>query len=205
MVQASFSRALRASNLVVIKRDKEAPKGGYSTGLYIKVLENQIPQIYKPSLQFMQDNAPIYRARIIAKQFKENVVEVINQPPYSPNLNPIKHAWVQLKERLHKRFPYIARMHRSKKEVIKELSRALVIYWSKIAPSFFRSLIASMYKRYMAVKEANGWHTRFQTPKKSRNSQILYGNEPHKYFKALELTLWLLHNNLIRCVTFGVA
>ena len=94
MVQASFSRALRASNLVVIERDNEAPKGGYSAKLYIKVLEDQIPRIYELGFQFMQDNALIYIAKIIAKWFKENVVEVINWPPYSPNLNPIKHAWV---------------------------------------------------------------------------------------------------------------
>ena len=56
----------------------------------------------------MQDNALIHKARIIAKWFKENVIEVINWPPCSPNLNLIKHAWVQLKKRLHKRFPYIA-------------------------------------------------------------------------------------------------
>jgi len=40
MVWASFFGALGASNLVVIERDKEAPKGGYSAGLYIKVLED---------------------------------------------------------------------------------------------------------------------------------------------------------------------
>ena len=77
--------------MVVIERDKEAPKGGYSTKSYIKVLEDQIPRIYEPGLQFMQDNAPIHTAKIVAKWFKENV-EVINWPPYSPDLNPIKHA-----------------------------------------------------------------------------------------------------------------
>jgi len=42
MVWASFSGALGASDLVVMKRDKEAPKGGYSVKSYIKVLEDQI-------------------------------------------------------------------------------------------------------------------------------------------------------------------
>ena len=40
MVWASFSGALRRSNLVVIERDKESPKGGYSTWSYIQVLED---------------------------------------------------------------------------------------------------------------------------------------------------------------------
>ena len=97
----------------------------------------------------------------MAKWFKENVVEVINWPPYSPDLNPIEHAWVRLKERLNKRFPDIARMHGSKEEVIEELSRAIAICWSEIAPSFFKSLIASIHKRCIAVKDADGWHIRF--------------------------------------------
>ena len=52
-------------------------------------------------------------------------------------------------------------MRGSKEEVVEELSRAVAICWSEIAPSFFKSLIASMYKRYMAIKDADGWHTRF--------------------------------------------
>ena len=78
MVWASFSGALGAFDLVVMERDKEAPKGGYTAKSYIKILEDQIPQTYKPGLQFIQDNAPIYKAKIVAKWFKKNVVEVIN-------------------------------------------------------------------------------------------------------------------------------
>jgi len=40
MVWASFSKTLKAFNLVVIKRNKEAPKGGYSAKSYIKVLKD---------------------------------------------------------------------------------------------------------------------------------------------------------------------
>jgi len=40
----------------------------------------------------MQDNALIYTAILVAKWFKENIVEVINWPPYSPDLNLIKYA-----------------------------------------------------------------------------------------------------------------
>ena len=47
-------------------------------------------------------------------------------------------------------------MHGSKEEVVKELSRAIAICWSEIAPSFFKSLIVNMHKRCMAVKDADG-------------------------------------------------
>ena len=104
----------------------------------------------------MQGNALIYKSKLVAKWFKENVVDVINWPPYSPDLNPIEHAWVHLKEMLHKKFPEIAYMRCSKEEVIEKLSEALVICWNKIAPAFFQSLIDSMEERCGVVIEAKG-------------------------------------------------
>jgi len=50
MVWASLSGALGASDLVVMERDKEVPKGGYSAKSYIKILEDQIPRTYEPGL-----------------------------------------------------------------------------------------------------------------------------------------------------------
>lgn len=47
-------------------------------------------------------------------------------------------------------------MHRLKEEVVKEVSRAVAICWSEIAPSFFKSFIASIHKRCMAIKNADG-------------------------------------------------
>ena len=78
MVWASFSGALGRSNLVVMERDKELPKGGYFAQSYIQILDNQIPQVYEPGFQFMQDNAPIHKSKLMAKWFKENVIDIID-------------------------------------------------------------------------------------------------------------------------------
>ena len=53
----------------------------------------------------MQDNAPIHKAKIVAKWFKENVVEVINWPLYSPDLNPIETLGYNLRRGSIKGFP----------------------------------------------------------------------------------------------------
>jgi transposase len=53
----------------------------------------------------MQDGASIHTARIIKRWLADNEIEVIDWPPYSPDLNPIKHVWRHLKEWVHEHYP----------------------------------------------------------------------------------------------------
>lgn len=46
---------------------------------------------------FMQDNAPIYGAKKVRKWFENNGIEVMDWPPYSPDLNPIENLWFKIK------------------------------------------------------------------------------------------------------------
>jgi hypothetical protein len=48
------------SDIVIMDRDEESKRGGYSANSYIQVLDAQILTIYKPEIIFMQDNAPIH-------------------------------------------------------------------------------------------------------------------------------------------------
>lgn len=49
---------------------------------------------------FIQDNAPIYTSHLIREYFTEMSFAVLDWPPYSPDLNPIKNLWKLLKERI---------------------------------------------------------------------------------------------------------
>lgn len=49
---------------------------------------------------FQQDNAPIHNAHLVSDWFISEGILTETWPPYSPDLNPIEHVWVRLKEKL---------------------------------------------------------------------------------------------------------
>ena len=57
---------------------------------------------------FQQDNAPVHTASVVTEWFEQYNIQVDEHPPYSPDLNPIEHVWVVLKEQLHKQHLNIA-------------------------------------------------------------------------------------------------
>jgi len=82
---------LERSDLYALERDFEAKKNGYSARSYIHVLDDNLLGIYQSGLIFMQDNAPIHTAKAVALWFRENSINVMEWPLYSPDMNPIEH------------------------------------------------------------------------------------------------------------------
>src|SRR5436190_6823591 len=161
MVWGAFSGALGRSDLVVMEWDLLALKHGYSSNSYLKILHEQIPQVYKPGLVFMQDNAPIHGAKKVKKYMQDMAVEVMEWPPYSPDLNPIEHLWFPLKHSIYKIHPDIELITGGKEHIQEELGKTLLLAWELIQDSLFDKLAGSMQKRCEALYKAKGWHTKY--------------------------------------------
>ena len=78
------------SDIVIMELDENSKKNGYNANSYIGVLKDQLPTIYNPGMKFMQNNAPIHTGGKIETWLRENGIEAIDWPPYSPDLNPIE-------------------------------------------------------------------------------------------------------------------
>lgn len=148
------------SELVVMERDQDAPRQGYSSVSYIDALNNALLDIYEPGILFQQDNAGIHTSEHTQEWFETHGIYVIDWPPHSPDLNPIEVVWALLKRELFNRYPSIANGRRRIRdwEVFRE---ALIDSWNHIDQDVIDSLIRSMPRRIDAVKKARGWYTKY--------------------------------------------
>lgn len=99
----------------------------------------------------MHDNAPYATANICLQSLEDHEVELIEMPPYSPDLNPTENLWAVLKKAIDKRGP----------RTMRQLTKIVTEEWSKIDSDFCAKLVASMPARMKAVLDADGHKTRY--------------------------------------------
>lgn len=109
---------------------------------------------------FMQDNAPIHNAHIIRGWFRERGIEVMNWPPYSPDLNPIENLWALLKEKMYILHPELVGAPNNA-ETLDLLIRCAIDTWERLGEQLLNRLIDTMEHRVKAVLDAEGWYTKY--------------------------------------------
>ena len=149
------------SDIIFLERDPTSKRNGYSGRSYLTILEKALPTIWEPGLTFMQDNAPIYASCLAKNWLSDNAIPVLEWPPYSPDLNPIEHAWARLKETVHALDPGLEEYGGGEDALKKRLASLLEQAWLEISQDYFDKLVESMPRRIEAVIAAGGWYTKY--------------------------------------------
>jgi transposase len=148
------------SELVIMDRDSDAPKGGYSAKSYIEALTKGLLPYWRRSQYFMQDNAGIHRSHAVAAFLLRHHIQPIVWPAYSPDLNPIEHLWWVLKKLMYKHYPQFNNLSKAQEEW-DGFCEALRKCWQSIPGKLIKRLILSMPARLAAVRKAHGWQTKY--------------------------------------------
>lgn len=99
----------------------------------------------------LQDRDPKHRSRMATKYLDNKNVQVLWNPPQSPDLNPIENCWTPLKDKIGERHPTSAA----------QLENAIHSMWATMDEALLRSTIGSMPRRLEAVIAADGGHTKY--------------------------------------------
>ena len=123
--------------LVIIRENINAKK-------YLEILQEHLLPFYESlgndNVYFFQDdNASVYRARIITDWKDENLISFFSWSVQSSDLNLIKHVWDYLKRRV--------RQYSSRPKFTEELVSVLQEEWLNIDLEYLKKLVISMPKR----------------------------------------------------------
>ena len=95
---------------------------------------------------FQQDNPTVHTGKVASRWFAMHGIDLIDFPPYSPDLSPIENLWADLKRRVEK--------HNARNTI--ELSHDIKEEWAATDPSFLSRLVHSMPARCKAIVQHEG-------------------------------------------------
>ncbi len=157
MFWVGFSQEYDWTNLVVIEGNPEAAQGGVTSKTYFNVLKEHLSTMLG-SGYFMQDNAPIYTGCIVKAWFKHERIQVLDWPPYSPDLNPMKNLWGPLKHDIYKQDQSLFKAKSIRDDVQKRLMAAFIQIWDAIDEQHFITLASNVSRCCQVVIDVERWY-----------------------------------------------
>ena len=163
MFWAAFCWAYR-TQLYTMDGDPDSDRKGVTANVVLATLQDALPEILEEGMFFIQDNAPVHKAHLVQEWLTnwayENGVEVIDWPPYSPDLNPIENLWKLLKNAICDKFPELSDMPKNQNS-LSRLENAAKECWMELRKEVLEAEIRSMPDRLQAVIAAKGWYTKY--------------------------------------------
>ena len=131
---------------------------GYLTGvLYRGILQNTLVPFarhyFGDNYRYQDDNATPHCARVILDFLQQGNITKMEQPPRSPDCNPIEHLWDELGRA-------ISSMD-NQPQNLDELRQALLDKWVQIPVQCLQRLVASMPRGLAAIIAARGRNTQY--------------------------------------------
>ena len=125
--------------------------------LYRGILQNTLVPFarhyFGDNYRYQDDNATPHRARVVLDFLQQGNVTKMEQPPRSPDSNPIEHLWDELGRA-------ISSMDNPPQN-LDELRQALLDKWAQIPVQRLQRLVARMPWRLAAIIAARGGNTRY--------------------------------------------
>ena len=118
---------------------------------YVNIFREHLPEVKKMlgnRWRFQQDNDPKHTSCLAKEFLVKNVLQVMDWPSNSPDLNPIENLWSIIKSKVEVRM--------SKNQA--ELKRFMLEEWGKIQNSTLNNLVDSIRERCKLVIEKEGKH-----------------------------------------------
>lgn len=106
-------------------------------------------------LILMQDGAPGHNAASTKQDLRDRGIQLVEWPPYSPDMNPIEACWNWMKDYIEDKWGDVEKVSYD------ELRRQVNEAWEKLPIDFLQELLASMPKRCQDVIDAEGRHTKW--------------------------------------------
>ena len=159
MFWAGFRHGKR-TELVAMRGDAASARGGVTARRYIEVLEEHLPTILENDSFFMQDNSRVHTAIIVQDWFAERDIDVMDWPPYSPDMNPIENLWKLLKAKIIELYPELITM-KDNDVTKRHLIRVAKEAWELLEDDLLNALTLGIQKRIDALKAVGGWYTKY--------------------------------------------